>query len=131
MKASELRIGNWVTHTADDRWSYRSPEKGPYVQFNFQWEDRDWFAYGNSLINIDLLKPIPFTEEWLIKIGFVRDYSFSLKHKNFTLYFDDGFFRLCVGLYCEEAKSLVHIKYVHQLQNLFFALTGEELQIKS
>jgi hypothetical protein len=30
-------------------------------------------------------------------------------------------------LWCEQLPQAIFIKYVHQLQNLYFALTGEEL----
>lgn len=56
---------------------------------------------------------IPLTEEWLLKFGVESIYDFKI-------YNDDGdVFYYAVG--CE---------YVHQLQNLYFALTGEELEIK-
>jgi hypothetical protein len=38
----------------------------------------------------------------------------------------NGFYFQYPSLYSGEIK----IKYVHQLQNLYFALTGEELKIK-
>ncbi len=92
---------------------------------------------------------IPLTEEWLLKLGLFKItkkedlwsndkigvYGFkdeircsdffitSNDLKDFTLYvatIDDGM---------ESAEFLNNIKYVHQLQNLYFALTGEELTI--
>lgn len=128
IKASELRIGNaiwddtrnkikWVTHRViSDLASHASPL--PY-------------------------SPIPLTPEWLERCGFKWDKGFmkiDLKHV-----------RMSLGLYAgvSDKMSLFqtstpgegsiemefgfgsnHPKYLHQLQNLYFALTGEELPIK-
>ena len=77
------------------------------------------------------LSPIPLTEEWLIKFGFA-----SNEYK-------DEFYKSYIHLDCEYTdhntfnvafkglKLSIDVKYVHQLQNLFFALCGEELNIIS
>lgn len=75
--------------------------------------------------------PIPLTEEWLKKFGF-KKYSdvwdfwensmWSLKqHKNKNAYWLQS---------CMEKVDCTRINYVHQLQNLYFALTNTELTIK-
>ena len=69
-------------------------------------------------------KPIQLTEEWLVKFGFI-------KRTPTGYYFDMG--RMSINLPDFEYKNIridVKLKYVHQLQNLYFALTGEELTIK-
>ena len=66
--------------------------------------------------------PIPLTEEWLIKFGFIKVWNnYRLKPLGYLI--DNRL--ITVG-----SNYLRHIKYVHQLQNLYFALTGEELQLK-
>ena len=82
-------------------------------------------------------KPIPLTEEWLIKFGFEKDDVFD---KFFTylpihdLCMDKLSFRVDEGFICYESIKyrtlLKHIQYVHSLQNLYFALTNQELEIK-
>jgi hypothetical protein len=75
---------------------------------------------------IEDLNPIPLTEEWLLKFGFV-EYKTEDKHHTFakrSFNWNDGV------LYVIGHGYINHIKYVNQLQNLFFALTGEELTIK-
>ena len=70
------------------------------------------------------LNPIPLTEEWLSKFGFKKIGSFyRIKDSRFVevLIHDDG-----IDV-CNHSIYLLHIKYVHQLQNLYFALTGEKL----
>jgi hypothetical protein len=79
-------------------------------------------------------KPIPITEDWLLKLGYEikikkvrRDNKIHIV--NFmNMYIYEGKIKLWLseyffsGLY--KTKS---IQYVHELQNLHFALTGEEL----
>ena len=87
----------------------------------------------------DSIQPIPLTEEWLEKFGFVCTWcgqgdgqTWELNTPNqlpivihgdmYPLYFD----------YSENGSWMygAELKYVHQLQNLYFALTGQELKIK-
>ncbi len=83
--------------------------------------------------------PIPLTEEWLIKMGFNTEYNagyigidvactdFVLATPENKTDGGDGF----RWLYNQGGVYLLTpLKYVHQLQNLFFSLTGEELTIK-
>ncbi len=74
-------------------------------------------------------KPIPLTEEWLLKFGFVQsqdiDTIFGLKLNDFW-YINEFQIR-------NKFNSIlldVELKYVHQLQNLYFALTGTHLILK-
>jgi hypothetical protein len=119
MKATELRIGNYINEPLNEN-------KDPFVVWQIYHEE------GNNKVNgypITYFSPIPLTEEWLVKLGFNKteythiydngDYSFRLDRLSLWDYTgDDG--------YCIAVKIL----HVHQLQNLYFALTGEELIIK-
>ena len=164
MKATELRIGNWVS-----AWN-----SGIECQIT---------VITNSTIGMP--KPIPLTEEWLGKLGFGKGKSmwqtereawllpkedYKNNHEFWEFHLGDypatnpncGILRgrseqfecpaipkdlydkeewtkedqkRCDG-YTETIKAdchnvAHHIKYVHQLQNLIFALTGEELTINS
>jgi hypothetical protein len=80
------------------------------------------------------LEPIPLTEDWLLKFGFekithaVRSYSYHICDKNERYWF----FRISgqFGTITREITCVLsyEIKHVHQLQNLYFALTGKELK---
>ncbi len=122
MNAKELRIGNWLEWDNE----YYQIEIG---SFYTQLKSED----GRRLFNE--IKPIPLTPEILKKAGFrkINYYdgnSFGLKisdshefvcnERVFYLACDDSFYN----------EVLDHIKYLHQLQNLYFALTGEELNIE-
>ncbi len=83
----------------------------------------------NSEFNTTKLNYIPLTEEWLAKLGFEK-----IENPNNTGTFlwtinEIGFIQ-SDKFYCASIDSLIEIQYVHQLQNLYFALTGEELTLK-
>lgn len=81
--------------------------------------------------NPENYKPIQLTEEWLIKFGFVltpkdkvrSGVAMEYKKKGFKVEISNS-----GNLYCKKQKGLL-FESVHQIQNLFFALTGEELKI--
>jgi hypothetical protein len=83
------------------------------------------------------LKPIPLTPEILEKCGFVpfvdSENIFELETDNNLCYLrkEDNGFRPAepVDGDAEFITIGIKIQYLHQLQNLYFALTGEELQI--
>ena len=68
-------------------------------------------------------KPIMLTIDWMIKFGF--------KYNSFSLLYEKG--NVC-GEFCDGFCVIMNnteyvITTVHQLQNLYFALTREELTI--
>jgi len=125
MKASELRIGNLVYYRVED--SYKK-----------------WLSM-TEVVSQDLLvlslnirshfEPIPITEEWLERFGF--DYIKAGIHGKsgwLKKIQEDVFLFFNNHLQCAIFHKLYYIDmkidHVHQLQNLFFALTGKELEIK-
>jgi hypothetical protein len=116
MKATELRIGNWVQSV------YFHANK-QYIQVYPQAFMQ--IARDNPSLEVNSWEPIPLTEEWLLKFGF---------ETNDVRYWQISSFRLHINRYGEWIFKVEtfekEIKYVHQLQNLYFALTGEELEIK-
>lgn len=85
------------------------------------------------------ITPIPLTEEWLLKFGFeVKPDNPKQKPQ----YNGDFLFDMCGYQFSNSEKGQdggvyswdlnrgdTIIKHVHQLQNLYFALTGQELTI--
>ena len=112
MEARELRIGNWVNETGDE------------VKVG-----KDTFRYWDELKLGDVLKPIPLTEEWLLKMGFVPTKEAAIS----GIWFSNGFIDYCIrgGSVCFKQEPIRRIKYVHQLQNLYFELYGVELKLKN
>ena len=74
--------------------------------------------------------PIPLTEEWLIKAGFVGNEFkvFRLNDFKIGLNGDDIVHQQYTCIY-KQAIS-VKVKHLHQLQNLYYCLCGEELKIE-
>ena len=114
MKISELRLGNWVDQPNDGVTRVTSILND--IQIRTETGHIDKYC-----------RPIPLTEEWFLKFGFdeiiVEGYPIYQSDKGFM-----------VEYYKDESVFLildfeVRIKYVHQLQNLYFTLTGEELEI--
>lgn len=113
MKATELRIGNWANNGEKD---YVIDRSSMQDIINFSEEDftTDW-------------KPIPLTGEWLERFGFFKDgeYWYRRPAKIPPIYWVNSKPLYGINL---GSPSLGMFSYVHQLQNLYFALTGEELQ---
>lgn len=110
MEATELRIGNWVNDVADG---------GVLTEI----QDGDDIDFAKDY------EPIPLTEEWLVKFGFEKSSGYWLNDCHF-IYLEsdeDGF-----TLANPDACSVMGItmNHLHQLQNLYYALTGEELEVK-
>ena len=79
-------------------------------------------------------QPIPLSEDILLKLGFEKDeydierpmyYTF----KGFRLNCNVGFLTLNNSNELADFKP-IELKFLHQIQNLFHSLTGEELTIK-
>lgn len=83
----------------------------------------------------EFVQPIPLTPEILVKCGF-EDWSGDTQYGKFGLVMND--INIIFAYKIKEKIfervdvdefSIYHINYIHQLQNLYFALTGEELII--
>jgi hypothetical protein len=115
MKANELRIGNYFTDGANI-----------LIVKSISDYPSDGFKLNGGTFYEDLCLPIPLTEEWLIKFGFEYDkfcgiwnfkfFSITTKGSGYVNSINGG-----------EYDNGIEFNYVHQLQNLYFALTGEEL----
>ena len=93
--------------------------------------------YMRYHIDGDNIEPIPLTGKWIKKLGFTKIrkgvwckeyggwYYQIEKHPSFP----EGYI-LFIDVTGVSAPPSVKIKYVHELQNLYYALTGEELIIR-
>lgn len=120
--ANELRIGNWVK----------------FNNASMQVEASDILAFDKNYLSQKLLYPIPLTPELLEKAGF-RKYvgCYQLVKQGVfgdhlaIYYIPNKGVVIDVGDQDASAeKPLPHIQHLHQLQNLIFALSGTELEIK-
>ena len=122
MKAKDLRIGNYI-------YDNQVGHKG-----SFQVSANGILEIKQGGIKIDYT-PNRLTEEWLIKFG-KNDLGLKICSSDYPqcdLYIDfndDG--NNCRLRNCSEGFIIgQELKYVHQLQNLYFALTGQELELKT
>lgn len=120
IQANELRIGNkilcdgkmaTVANLFPD--NIRVKEKSIYEQASHE----------------SMYEPIPLTPETLEKAGFEYQHDqtgMCYYCKNVYMFFDGEYLSANFG----HIKRLdVEVKYLHQLQNLYFTLTGTELEI--
>jgi hypothetical protein len=131
MKAQDLRIGNLVY--------FNNNNIGTITEIKSSLISEPSFLIGiNNRIDIyydiDNLKFVPLTEEILLKCGFefVRnnDEPFYQLIKN-GIVFNSDYLSGEDSIDCaiNIGNNLLKFKYLHQLQNIFFALTNEELTI--
>ena len=152
MKAQELRIGNLVNVPNKEQ----SPFRIDYFDENKVYQNQGFYNTEFGLVpyhpltwDISDCAPIPLTPEILKKCGF-----YQLPHRTiqnswmFNLSRDRVLSVACVGTPNEmvflteevppEVKSIIVLRnfdydgktHLHQLQNLYYALTGEELNFK-
>lgn len=125
MRPEELRIGNFYNHV-----------KAGEIQL-----DAEWISYFAKFT--ELLEPIPLTEDWLKKMGFEQDTALGLSTNTYSKQVKSDMPNWIFGLshvlpinnwqlYLGKSQQyqVTTIEFVHQLQNLFYALTGEELTIQ-
>lgn len=124
MKANELRIGNYVNNCG--QYCYvMSIYKTNKVELGYF---KDSIGFVRSLDDIGI-KPIPIKEYWLCKFGFKKSLHSGYYDKKWLSgdFFFDGKKLLVIteGLIDGDFPDII---YVHQLQNLYFTLTGNELE---
>ena len=131
MEAKNLRIGNFIKDRGNkviriDFMEYQESEystKFGQRMFLGEEEVHPMTEYTDYAI------PIEITDEWLSKLGFTRDdetdYRWYLLDKSIAYDADDNCIRIA------DSWEFGKRKYVHELQNLFFALTGNELTIEN
>lgn len=149
MKANELRIGNLV-NTINREGEIHLPNSMVFsvqeIGFDCILCDIDKIPAQEKTLPIFAVRdlcPIDLTEEWAIKCGFVKQKWQGYNPAGYCDYVLNDVIRLekrevfsfnCYGHpYDESIESngfSFDVLYVHQLQNLYFALVGEELEIK-
>lgn len=122
MKANELRINNLVNYQEDG------------TLFNVIGIDNLGISVKNDIeetwIELNQFEPIPLTEEWLLKFGFDKIYS-SAMHTTFSngTILNYYVWHKSGNQYADIYGAKIKCQYVHQLQNLYWCLCGEELEI--
>jgi hypothetical protein len=144
MKTNELRIGNWVKRNLPTDMTYAKVLE--IIHNGLLVQDKDGYI-GCSM---NFIEPIELTEELMLNIGFKKVFQSKMTKGKFELNVDmeDNEFlnivyhvyasgntnlnitqRRCASL-CDDSIDKSGIKYLHQLQNAYYLLTNEELEVK-
>jgi hypothetical protein len=118
MKSTELRIGNWVWNDTQ-----QIPVEVDLTILSEQIY-REAAVRNGSLSESSLWLPIPLTEEWLLKFGFVENTtSWTRWRKPIGV----KEIRLTKNGVNRITYNGMRMNHIHQLQNLYHALTHQEL----
>lgn len=128
----ELRIGNLVNVQLNyDEVSY---DKCEVEQITDKHLHHSLPTGGGTVTQWDKVEPIDLDNNWFMAFGFIykdgaSEYGEQRKNKVHIYVHDEdpGFFHFSRGMFDGKKHE---IKYVHQLQNLYFALTGDELVLQ-
>ena len=121
MEATDLRIGNYLIDRQNRLCKVEAIKPDDYEEYEYGFEAP---AISGPITGLPH-KPIPLTEEWLKERFHESSFVSNLYEVGtLSIYFQDKIAWIDINGNCIE------LKYVHQLQNLYFALTGKELEIK-
>lgn len=121
IQPNEIRVNNY----------YNRIDSINHSKLGFcKWDSSDWYRIGECIDYLENYEPIHLTEEILLKCGFDRicnnfEYDWLLIHTHLST----GEFHFLLNESKSGKLKVTNLKYVHQLQNLYFALTNEELTI--
>lgn len=112
MSKEELRIGNYVRLDG-------------FIKIIGIRDNETLVIEGDRFIELVALKPIKLSANLIRNLGFKKkDDEFFLKKSRYNLLKTKSFNGY---LFRDGVRVLVELNYVHELQNLYFALTNKEL----
>ena len=120
IESTELRCYNWVMYKDKQYQLYGISKAYPFL---------DTIEFGVGVIQFKDLQPIPLKKEILEKLGFEYWTQDELCTDPNDAYWSKGIFSISnnSGVVHDIGSKKVRVKYLHQLQNVFYYLTGEEL----
>lgn len=129
MKANELRLGNLISNM------YEKTARVREIREHSLWAGGFVIITDRNSSAIDTLQPIPLTAEWLENFGFRTSgpklLFLPIPNHKIEIHYEMQPYGNIVTLQSDFGMLIPNdIQYIHQLQNLFFALTGEELNMK-
>lgn len=130
MKVEELRIGNLVYCKTEN--GLKVGKISSLTDFGFIEAVIDSVKYGGR-VEYEVIEPIPITEDILLNCGFEKETNGDY----ITIYTKIG----CISIVCQKKCYYPYdydygvfigkeLKFVHELQNAVFVLTGEVLEIE-
>jgi hypothetical protein len=123
MKALELRIGNYIQVPFGDEEPWVRSVDTIYYYSIMTENGRHCFEHQFDFV--------PLTKEWLVKFGFEKieedEFEIEILSNRISVNISHWTYQIGYSIYWTNE---IEIQHVHQLQNLYFALTGQELEIK-
>lgn len=143
IRPNELRIGNVVYDSLGEsdiviEGITKSKEEYGY-EYVVEFDDSMSATVLKEFDGEQYIKPIPLTAEWLKRFGFnditkkqgIPYPTFEKKYRHVLVESRIELQEIDTDMWMWlEGNTNVHLYYVHQLQNLYFALTGTELELK-
>jgi len=134
IQANELRVGNLFYLNDDDLIENQHVYENIAIH-KITGEDIHMCEIDNQAFNM-FYKQIPISEKWLLKFefknhlkgfllnGFLVKRGITMQNSIIT-----GSNNVISYLSVQLGEYVVKLEYIHQLQNLYFALTSEELTV--
>lgn len=121
IKPQDLRQGNLLQDKDSKRIGYVISMTGNRIRCKM--------SHSKLNQHISEWEPIPLSEDWLERMGWKKDEEDTLYiHINYTdglNWYDNTIYLVVQGEEC----PLYKIKYVHEVMNLYYSLTGSEITI--
>lgn len=129
IQANELRKGNLLNSDKDTH-SHTRKVSGIGHENHIVYLDSIHNRISSERIDIGHLKPIPLTEEWLVKLGSkILPISNGILYDRFRLIWKDEYNYWYV-LDRFTSSYITKVEFVHEWQNVVFVLNGKELEVK-
>jgi hypothetical protein len=127
----QLKIGNLVQISDLSPTPYFKPKNNLLTVVSISESGINGGEDGYDEVEYEDLSGIPLTEEWLVKMGFEKTMDYYFKQ---YIWINSSGFMIAVDseectVKVPHAMCGIQIaqQFVHQLQNLFYSLTSEEL----
>lgn len=122
--------GNWVNYNGKN---YQLASINSDETIRLKTDDVSHENYHNGSIgcfDLKSIKPVIITEDWLNKFGFRIISEYGKFANVYRLYDEDALWIYEDGSVQMKLPKLRDLKYIHELQNLYWDLYGKELTIK-
>ena len=124
LKTTDLRIGNYIYGVSDRVELISAVHENGLTTKTPHFDD-----YHTDIIKY--YKPIPLTEEWLINFGFLQSMALTnywSEDEEMNIFVYNEVIHYVIPLdHDGNFWKIKKLEYVHNLQNLYFALTGKDL----
>lgn len=120
MKAQELRIGNYLEYQLE------------HCDWDLNTVDAEDIMYLSKKPTDHNYRTIKLNQQWLMELGFEKHEITKEGNQIWRKTNDEGFFDLehIISYYFGKQMYSVRVEFVHELQNLYFAIFKKELTTK-